>query len=94
MEKPFTLYSRTETEPSQTKLEFYQVFLNAFLSNSLLENGDGNSYTSTALTGDAGIVIHPVRPPNTVTIRSAGNIIREWHTMTLKQVVESVKLQL
>eukprot|EP00977_Amphora_coffeiformis_P022111 scaffold10487_cov92-Amphora_coffeaeformis.AAC.1 len=94
METPFTLYSRTETEPSQTKLEFYQVSLNAFLSNSLLENGDGNSYTSTALTGDAGIVIRSVRPPNTVTIRSAGNIIREWHIMTLEQVVDSVKLQL
>eukprot|EP00977_Amphora_coffeiformis_P002922 scaffold563_cov87-Amphora_coffeaeformis.AAC.1 len=92
METPFTLYSCTETEPSQTKLEFYQVSLNEFLSNSLMENGDGNSYTSTVLTGNAGIVIRPVRPPNTVTIQSAGNIIREWHTMTLEQVVDSVKL--
>eukprot|EP00977_Amphora_coffeiformis_P026831 scaffold30903_cov61-Amphora_coffeaeformis.AAC.1 len=63
METPFTLYSRTETEPSQTELEFYQVTLNAFLSNSLVENGDGNSYTSTTLTGDAGIVLRPVPPP-------------------------------
>eukprot|EP00977_Amphora_coffeiformis_P012533 scaffold3119_cov92-Amphora_coffeaeformis.AAC.3 len=94
METPFTLYSRTETEASQTKLEFYQVSLNNFLSNSLMENGDGNSYTSTVLTGNAGVVIHPVRLPNTVTIQSAGNIIREWHTMTLEQVVDSVKLQL
>eukprot|EP00977_Amphora_coffeiformis_P021331 scaffold9179_cov159-Amphora_coffeaeformis.AAC.1 len=116
METPFTLYSRTETEPSQTELEFYQVTLNAFLSNgdepsqtelefyqvtlnaflsnSLIENGDGDSYTNTALTGDAGIVFRPDPPPSIVTIRSAGNIIREWHTMTLEQVVDSVKLQL
>eukprot|EP00977_Amphora_coffeiformis_P004021 scaffold803_cov127-Amphora_coffeaeformis.AAC.1 len=94
METPFTLYSRTLTEASQTELEFYQVTLNAFLSNSLIENGDGNSYTSTALTGDAGLVLRPVPPPSTVTIRAAGNIIREWHTMTLEQVVDSVKLQL
>eukprot|EP00977_Amphora_coffeiformis_P014815 scaffold4225_cov183-Amphora_coffeaeformis.AAC.1 len=67
IETPFTLYSRTETEASQTELEFYQVTLNTFLSNSLIENGDGNSYTSTALTGDAGIVLHPVPPPSTVT---------------------------
>eukprot|EP00977_Amphora_coffeiformis_P013291 scaffold3422_cov150-Amphora_coffeaeformis.AAC.1 len=94
METLFTLYSRTETEESQTELEFYQVTLNAFLSNSLIENGDGNSYTSTTLTGDAGLVLCPVPPPSTVTIRAAGNIIREWHTMTLEQVVDSVKLQL
>eukprot|EP00977_Amphora_coffeiformis_P009381 scaffold2165_cov73-Amphora_coffeaeformis.AAC.1 len=64
METPFTLYSRTETEPSQTKLEFYQVTLNTFFSNSLIENGDGDSYTSTTLTGDAGIVLRPVPPPS------------------------------
>eukprot|EP00977_Amphora_coffeiformis_P020346 scaffold8126_cov170-Amphora_coffeaeformis.AAC.20 len=94
METPFTLYTRTKTEPSQTKLEFYQVSLNEFLSNLLMENGDGNSYTSTVLTGNAGVVNRPVRPPNTVTIQLAGNIICEWHTMTLEQVVDSVKLQL
>eukprot|EP00977_Amphora_coffeiformis_P006567 scaffold1406_cov167-Amphora_coffeaeformis.AAC.1 len=66
METHFTLYSRTETEASQTELKFYQVTLNAFLSNSLIENGDGNSYTSTALTGDAGLVLRPVPPPSTV----------------------------
>eukprot|EP00977_Amphora_coffeiformis_P022468 scaffold10873_cov140-Amphora_coffeaeformis.AAC.2 len=90
MEKPFTLYSRTETEPSQTELEFYQVELNEFLNASFIANGDANSYINAANQ----IVNRPVRPANTVTIRSAGNIIREWLTMTLEQVVDSVKLQL
>eukprot|EP00977_Amphora_coffeiformis_P015210 scaffold4451_cov92-Amphora_coffeaeformis.AAC.1 len=37
-----------------------------------MENGDGNSYMSTALTGDAGIVFRPDSLPSIVTIRSAG----------------------
>eukprot|EP00977_Amphora_coffeiformis_P013960 scaffold3820_cov179-Amphora_coffeaeformis.AAC.1 len=90
MEMPFTLYSRTETEPSQTELEFYQVELNEFLNASFIANGDANSYIDAANQ----VVNRPVRPANTVTIQSAGNIIREWHTMTLEQVVDSVKLQL
>eukprot|EP00977_Amphora_coffeiformis_P016185 scaffold4939_cov76-Amphora_coffeaeformis.AAC.1 len=91
METPFTLYSCTETEPSQTELEFYQVELNEFLANSVQAKGDANSYTTKvpALVGTSGtvdqVVNHPVRPANTVTIRSAGNIIRKWHTMTLEQ---------
>eukprot|EP00977_Amphora_coffeiformis_P027091 scaffold33305_cov88-Amphora_coffeaeformis.AAC.1 len=71
METPFTLYSRTETEPSQTELEFYQVELNEFLADSVAAKGDANSYTAKipAPVGTSGmvdqVVNRPVRPANT-----------------------------
>eukprot|EP00977_Amphora_coffeiformis_P024895 scaffold17459_cov107-Amphora_coffeaeformis.AAC.1 len=61
METPFTLYSRTETEPSQTELEFYQVELNEFLNASFIANGDANSYFDAANQ----VINRPVRPANT-----------------------------
>eukprot|EP00977_Amphora_coffeiformis_P004126 scaffold828_cov117-Amphora_coffeaeformis.AAC.5 len=73
METPFTLYSRTKTEPSQTELEFYQVQLNKFLSNSLVEHGDGNSYTAIVLTGTVGqVVTRQVCPASKHSYHSIG----------------------
>ena len=35
----------------------------------------------------------PTEPPTSVSITDGGNILRNWHNMTLKEVVESVKVQ-
>eukprot|EP00977_Amphora_coffeiformis_P023474 scaffold13450_cov99-Amphora_coffeaeformis.AAC.4 len=60
------------------------------MNAKFISNGDANGYINAANQ----VVNRPVCPANTVTIQSAGNIIRKWHTMTLEQVVDSVKLQL
>lgn len=86
----FTLYRKVETSPSESELEFYQSELMDFLSASKLNNGSSTSYT------DSSNVVHnrPPKPVGTLNIVDGGNIIREWHTMKLEDIEESVRLQL
>lgn len=36
----------------------------------------------------------PTPPPSAITIVEGGNILRDWHSMTLQQVVDSARLQI
>ena len=91
MESPFTLYVRHETRPDIDAVRAYEFALGEFLRESAANGGDGASYVDSTT---ATAVNRPTAPAGTVTISDGGDIIRNWHTMTLQQVCDSVKLQL
>ena len=91
METPFTLYVRNETRPDADTLRAFEFELGEFLRASALNGGDGKSYVDATT---ATVVNRPARPVGTITISDGGDIICNWHMMTLQQVCDSVKLQL
>lgn len=87
----FTLYRKVETSPSESALEFYQAQLMDFLTNSAANGGTSERFTPS---GSSTAVTRPTKPTGSINIVDGGNIIREWHTMDLKDIEESVSLQL
>ena len=88
MESPFTLFVRTVTEPTEAEQAQYEFDLHDFLRQSAANGGDAQSYVDA----QAVIVNRPNPPQGATTIVNGGNILRDWHSMTLKQVQESVGL--
>ena len=71
----------------------YQHELGEFLCNSALFDGDNTSYVDDS--GMTNVTVNrPVQPAGTLMLSSGGDIICNWHRMTLAQVCESVCLQL
>ena len=91
METPFTLYVRTKTQPDADELCIYEMELGNFLIALADNGGDGKSYVDATT---ATVVNRPIHPTGIVAISGGGDIIRNWHTMSLEQVCDSVKLQL
>ena len=91
METPFILCVCNKTCPDVDSVCAYEFQLGEFLHESALNRGDGASYVDYP---SAIVINHPTAPTGTVTISDGGDIIRNWHTMTLQQVCDSIKLQL
>ena len=89
METPFTLYTSRETCPNDDLIWSYDFALGEFLGESALHGGDSEFYTD----GEDRFC-HPTAPTGTVLITSGGDTIHNWHTMTLAQVCNSIKLWL
>ena len=88
MESPFRLVWMETTEPTANQQAAYEFDLTTFLTASAAEGGDHMSYTD-----GTGTVHHRPDPPTgTQNFVDGGNILRDWHTMTLSHVVESVNL--
>lgn len=103
MTSPFVLYKKIITEPSEEEKEFYNVDLQEFLSQSRANGGDNNSYILVTpgdptavppIQEETTVVERPRAPPPLIAIQAGGDIIREWHTMELQDVIESIQLQL
>ena len=90
MESSFTLYCKELTFPDDSVKEFYQIELQEFLTNSCNNNGTSHSYVDAQ-----GTTHHrPTKPEASLNIIDGGDIIREWHTMSIEEISDSVKLQL
>ena len=82
------MVTRTVTPPSNDQKKAYQFDLTNFLIDSAQRRGDANSYTDQ----NGNDVLRPTPPASTFVIADAGNLLRNWHTMTLEQVLDSVRL--
>ena len=89
MESPFTLFIKNETTVTDAQRDQCQFELQAFLQNSATNGGTPYVYTDPTSGDD---VLRPEAPTAAFTIEEGGNILRDWHTMSLAQVQESVAL--
>ena len=89
MTSPFSLFREVITPPSEADMQAYQMELHNFLTESGANGGDANFYVdgTTATRHD-----RPDPPTGTTVIEIGGDILRDWHTMKLNEVVDSVDL--
>ena len=86
--------NRTVNPPNPDVQALYEAQLAQFLIGNAHFNGDGQVYTDTSGAAPRD-VNRPAAPATTVTIFNTNlNVLRDWHALTLEQVVESVSLQL
>ena len=86
MGSPFTLFILERDPVTEDDLQIYEWNLTKFLTDSAANSGDHLSYNDG--TND---IFRPVEPKGALTLRNGGNILRDWHTMTLQQVIASVR---
>ncbi len=89
MESPFTLHCREDTAPTEAQLQTHEMELAAFLTASAAAGG-----TPLVFNDGTNDIYRPNPPTGAMTIRQGANILRDWFSMTLQHVTESVALQL
>ena len=95
MESPFLVFQKFETRANADEQRLYEAQLGTFLIGNAQFHGDGQVYTDDTDPLNHIIVNRPVEPPTTITIVDTNrNVLRDWHSLTMEQVVESVSLQL
>ena len=92
METPFTIVNQRVTEPTEAERRAYEFDLLIFLSASSDAGGTAESCDETLADGTVVTNERPVPPTGTVALVEVGNLLRDWHNITLAQVVESMDL--
>ena len=87
----FTLFRKQETTIEPDIMIVYQAELMDFLKESKANGGDALSYVDP---GTDATIYRPTIPTGTMSIVDGGNILRDWHSMSLNDVIESVRIQL
>lgn len=88
MSGPFVLSRVVTTPPTEAQMLAYELALTGFLAGSSENGGDAQSFVNPV----TGVVVNrPVKPVGAIAIEAGGNILRDWHTMTLDEVVKHVE---
>ena len=99
MESPFTLFTSTTAPVPEDQMTIYEFEIGEYLRDQNIARLAGavvaaDSYTVTSAGGTLTTVNRPAKPTGAYTIDDGGDILREWHNMSLKEVLHSVELQL
>ena len=103
MESPFHIAVKMTTAPTEDQMMIYQSDLANFFVESKIYGGDVTTYTIPAVAADpaagvlaaaAQVVNRPVAPEGIIAVADGGFLLHNWHSTSLKRVVESVELQL
>ncbi len=99
MESPFTLFTSSTAPVPDEQKTIYEFEIGEYLRNQYVASTAGatvtDTYYETISTGGTRTRVgRPIEPTGAFNIDDGGNILREWHNMTLKEVLHSVDLQL
>ena len=88
MSGPFVLSCLVRIPPTEAETLAYKLELTGFLASSAEHGGDAHGHVDPVLGTRVG---RPNPPQDGVNIEEGGNILRDWHTMTLDEVAKHVE---
>ena len=94
METPFNIVRQEITAPAPDEIKRCEFDLSAFFRDSHDNGGDADGCDEMSAGGTALLrhVDRPTPPVSATAIARHGGLLRSWHAMTLKDVIEHVTL--